>query len=286
MIIKRLLARMAAILLVSVGSQASAERYANPPSGVPEGVFTDLSTSQVQGKITNFCMDRGYPVVSDAGSATCELPMSKFGSAILSALIAPRYSTPLKNYVQFSIAEAGDTVRVQARGWLETQTAFGQLQRTPQVDDNFFNGAIGLLMAMGAELPVGTTFQTKPYLGLSGYSFVRTQIEGKTITVVSADKLTPGSPLQRAGVIDGDLLIKIDDKELSNEKTFDRVVSNLKIGTKSTLKIQRKLPPAYGIDGFISNSEDQKFEQKEIQFKVQIRKTITKIGEKYQYDIP
>jgi hypothetical protein len=212
--------------------------------------------------------------------------MSKFGSAILSALIAPRYSTPLKNYVQFSIAQAGDAVRVQARGWLETQTAFGQLQRTPQVDDNFFNGAIGLLLAMGAELPVGTTFQTKPYLGISSYSFVRTQIEGKTITVVSVDKINPGSPLQRAGLIQGDLLIKIDDKEVPNERTFDRVVSNLKIGANSTVKIQRKLPPSYGIDGFISNSEDQKFEQKEIQFKIQTRKTITKIGEQEMHDLP
>ncbi len=279
--LKRAFAGLISLAFTLTGP-ANAERVANTPSGVPEGIFTAATAESIRSEILNFCMDRGFPTTSDMTSVTCELPMSALGSAVLGALIAPKYSSPLRSNIQFTVNQSGQDVRVQARGWLETQTAFGQVQRTPSTDDDFFNGAVAILQSLGAEYPLGTSFPYKPYLGLDEYEYVK--LEGDTPTVL-VKALKKGSPLDVAGVQVGDFIETINGTTLKNEKTFNSALGKLNIGEVYDIKFWRKIVLKYGVDGFIGD-QSKYYDTHTVRFKAQARKPIFKLGETIHYETP
>src|SRR5207237_10483900 len=97
---------------------------------------------------------------------TCQVPFGGFKQALAGALLGNSYSTPPNVYAAFSMAQVGSNVRVQARAWMETQMAFGQV-RTMQYDDSKSKtGLMSFLTAAGAQLPNGTVFNT-PWIGIA-----------------------------------------------------------------------------------------------------------------------
>ncbi|MEO0830009.1 MAG: hypothetical protein AAFY03_06070 [Pseudomonadota bacterium] len=102
----------------------------NTPSGWPEAMFDTSDRSQVLDAIANGCADRGYMVTTQTSShVMCERTMDGLEGVFAQALIGNSYSTTPQMKVRFSTLPTGDQIRVQAQPWIETQMAFGQINR-------------------------------------------------------------------------------------------------------------------------------------------------------------
>lgn len=102
----------------------------NTPSGWPEAMFDTNDRSEVLDVIANGCADRGYMVTTQTSShVMCERTMDGLEGVFAQALIGNSYSTTPQMKVRFSTLPTGDQIRVQAQPWIETQMAFGQINR-------------------------------------------------------------------------------------------------------------------------------------------------------------
>jgi hypothetical protein len=66
-------------------------------------------------------------------------------------LIGNSYSTTPDQKVKFTIYQSGRNVKVSARQWIETQMAFGQMQRQELNSNNQFNDLQRMLYSIGGE---------------------------------------------------------------------------------------------------------------------------------------
>jgi len=140
----------AAALMLS--ACASVERIAVTPSGRPEVIFVDASAAEIVARISDACLDKGL-MVSDASdnAVTCGGALSGTGGALYTALMTPRYSTPPMAQVQFTVIALEARVRVAAQGWIESQTAFGRVDRR-ELNNNFdFNTIQQFLYDLGGQ---------------------------------------------------------------------------------------------------------------------------------------
>ena len=121
-----LFALLSATLLAACATGAPV----NPPSGWPEAIFDTNDRSTVLDTIANGCADRGYMVTTQTVThVMCERTMDNLEGIFAQALLGNSYSTTPQMKVRFSTFTTGDKVRVQAQPWIETQMAFGQINR-------------------------------------------------------------------------------------------------------------------------------------------------------------
>ena len=101
-------------------------------SGRPEVSFNDLSFVEVKSRLIDGCIRRGL-IINEQGSSSviCEKTMEVGQGAIMAQLVlGNQYSTTPVQKAQFTITRRGqDVVVVATRQWVETQMAFGQMQR-------------------------------------------------------------------------------------------------------------------------------------------------------------
>lgn len=113
-------------LIVIVSGCASHQRLATQ-SGGPEAVFLGCQIEDVKGKIANGCASNGLNIYDMSSNQVIAGKQLQGGEAVaMQFLVGNAYSTPPVRKVQFLIFQHGENVKVTAREWVETQTAYGQ----------------------------------------------------------------------------------------------------------------------------------------------------------------
>lgn len=236
----------AAAMVVATPALAD-EPYAVTPSGGTEAFYA-MGVTDASDMLANRCLDAGWQMVSSTDTVVvCEVPMS-FGSQLLSALVAPRYSTPPRQYIRFNLAGIEGNTRVQASSWQETQTAFGQNQRTDLASDNYHNTVMTFFEGTGGAFPQGTIFPNHAQGGFR-YEAVETPDKGLRLT-----ELTEGGAFDEAGLRVGDLVLRIAGERTKDytdildalhraakEPTYP--VEFLRAGSKQKLDVARTYRP-------------------------------------------
>jgi hypothetical protein len=242
----RKISLVAALLLSS--SAMAGKPAASTPSGLPEAVFTDTTLVDAEGKIASACMDKGWQItVQTTNQVTCQVPFGGFKQALAGALLGNSYSTPPNVFAAFSMAQVGPNVRVQARAWMETQMAFGQV-RTMQYDDSKSKtGLMSFLTTAGAQLPNGTVFNT-PWIGFTNRK--------DDTSAINVTHIFTGSPAQRSGLAIGDQITTINGKTFKTVADFANrlakisdaayTLSVMRAGQPMTLTVTRRTIPAVG----------------------------------------
>lgn len=125
------------------------------PSGRPEAEFVTRNPAVVSERLTTLCASRGYLVQQSSPSQVVCGGQMQGGDALLAQLaIGNSYSTTPEQYVRFAILPYGGKVRVQAYQWVETQMAFGQVNKVELNSGNQFNSIMRALASIGGT-PVG-----------------------------------------------------------------------------------------------------------------------------------
>jgi hypothetical protein len=197
------------------------------PSGRPEAMFVGKDATQTSGIIASACMDRTMSVVgSTPGQVTCEAKMNMGQSVLTQLAIGNSYSTPPRQFVQFSLAQIGSDTRVQASSWVETQMAFGQMQRMATDETaQQKNSLQGFLFYAGA-VPVRGTIETpRPRIGVFFYApeeaFGSMQKGGLYII-----KIEQGGPAETAGLEVCDRIVTANGNAASAEVVAEALLSS------------------------------------------------------------
>jgi hypothetical protein len=161
-----------AACVTSPTSQAD-EVLAVTPSGTAEALF-DKALPETVAALGPFCIDRGWSVTgTTSNKVTCEGPLSAGQSIMGQVLMGNSYSTPPRQYVQFTAGQVGRARRVQVKNWMELQMAFGQVRRTDFSGASHHNGALAMLAVAGGRAPPGTTFPNHVAMEFEGTSIAR-----------------------------------------------------------------------------------------------------------------
>ena len=135
---------------------AEQPRLTETPSGRPEVEFNTSSISNVSSRITNLCGQQGLLIQEvTAQSVTCGGEMQGGQAALASLAIGNSYSTTPRQLMRFTMYQSSGKVRVQAYQWIETQMAFGQINRLELNSNNQFNDTMRALQSIGGT-PVST----------------------------------------------------------------------------------------------------------------------------------
>lgn len=98
----------------------------------PVVAYFDTPPEETLSALAEGCINRGITVSEqDAHHVRCEQEMTGFGGFLHNLLLAPRYSTPSTSVVRFAVSKGRNGTVVQASAWIEVQTAFSQIRRTP-----------------------------------------------------------------------------------------------------------------------------------------------------------
>ena len=126
------------------------------PSGRPEVLFAGMEVNQASERLVGLCADKGILVQQvTPNQVTCGGTMTGGDAALAQMVIGNSYSTTPSQYVQFTMFPYQGGTRVQAQQWVETQMAFGQVNRAELNSGNQFNAILQGLMSVGAQ-PFGT----------------------------------------------------------------------------------------------------------------------------------
>lgn len=217
-----------------IPSLAHAARQVVTPSGQPDAMFRGAPLQDATSKVVNQCMNKGWAVASQStNQVVCEVPVGAMKAAFQQMLLGNSYSTTPRTFARFTVAQVGDSSRVQAAAWVETQMAFGQVRQQPYTDDETFNGLQGFLLEAGGELPPGSRI-TGVYIGFNG----EPQAEGKKI-VLPVTSVTAGSPGALAGLQVGDRVLKLNGQPFKNFEDFKKKLNKVGAGVRFPLEIER-----------------------------------------------
>lgn len=148
-------------LMALTGCVEQEDYMARTPSGRPEVAFATKSPAKVAEKITARCAAKGLLVrKTSPNEVICGGTMSG-GDAMLAQLaIGNSYSTQPEQYIRFTIFPVRGRVRVQTYQWIETQMAFGQVNKLELNSGKHFNDTLRSLIDMGGT-PVTATVRPK-----------------------------------------------------------------------------------------------------------------------------
>ena len=107
--------------------------------------------------IVRNCVSGGGSIEQNtADQLVCSKPMDgSFGSMMYRALATPNYSTNPDGKVRYSFVQAGDQLYITADMYLEYQTAFGQVNRTPITNGNVAAQGQAMLDRIKSEIESG-----------------------------------------------------------------------------------------------------------------------------------
>lgn len=241
---RMMIAAIAAATALCISQPADAlEKDAVTPSGRAEMVFAYTPVGDAVTAIGSKCMDRGWMITQQTNNqVVCEIPLGMWQSALTQMLIGNSYSSPPKSFVRVSFAQTGDHTRVQTQVWAETQMAFGQMQHHQYQDDGTYNNMLGFLAEAGAQLPVGTTFNSTAYLGVDGENATwqdgRRTRYGRRVTEV-----LPNTFGQAVGLQVGDVIGKVNNRTMNDEAGLGTLLGRQRVGANMTLTIIRDGQP-------------------------------------------
>tara|TARA_R110000787_G_scaffold47687_7_gene115370 strand:- start:5828 stop:6886 length:1059 start_codon:yes stop_codon:yes gene_type:complete len=233
----------AAVALCAAQPTAAREKEAVTPSGRAEMVFAYTLVGDAVTAIGSKCMDRGWMITQQTNNqVVCEIPLGMWQSALTQMMIGNSYSSPPKSFVRVSFAQTGDHTRAQTQVWAETQMAFGQMQHHQYQDDGTYNNMLGFLAEAGAQLPVGTTFNSTAYLGVDGENATwqdgRRNRYGRQVTEV-----LPNTFGESVGLRIGDIIGKVNNRTMNDEAGFGTLLGRQRVGANMTLTVIREGQP-------------------------------------------
>jgi hypothetical protein len=177
--------------------------YALTPSGATEAIF-DMPVTSTSDALVNGCVDAGQTVISSTSTVVvCEFYLNTTESILGALFLGNQYSTPPRSFVRFNAAELRGSTRVTANAWLETQMAFGQVQKQDLGSDHFHNEVMAFLSLAGGRFPPGTEFPNHAYIGLQ-WQRVDAPEKGLQVTEV-----VESGPAFEGGVQVGDVITRI-----------------------------------------------------------------------------
>jgi membrane-associated protease RseP (regulator of RpoE activity) len=241
---RMMIAAIAAAAALCAAEPANAlEKDAVTPSGRAEMVFAFTPIADAVTAVGSKCMDRGWMVTQQTNNqVVCEIPLGMWQSALTQLMIGNRYSSDPKSFVRVSLAQTGEHTRVQTQVWAETQMAFGQMQHHQYQDDGTYNNMLGFLAEAGAQLPVGTTFNSTAYLGVDGENTTwqdgRRTRYGRRVTEV-----LPNTFGQSVGIQVGDIIGKINNRTMNDEAGFGTLLGRQRVGASMTVTLIRDGQP-------------------------------------------
>ena len=104
------------------------------------------------GDLTLRTISQGLSIYeSGTNHVICGKVLSGKDAVIASLAIGNRYSTTPERRERFNIFQHSDDIKVTAQEWIETQMAFGQMQRQPLDSNNQKNSIQNFLYSLGAE---------------------------------------------------------------------------------------------------------------------------------------
>jgi hypothetical protein len=90
----------------------------------------DQSPAEVSAKLIEFCAKSGLAVSEvNPNMVACEGD-ADFGQMFAQMLFTPRYSSSPRQQIRFVIYQSEGKTKVRASGWVESQSAFGQVNKT------------------------------------------------------------------------------------------------------------------------------------------------------------
>jgi len=193
----------------------ASKNFAVTPSGKAEMNFSG-SADETSSALASKCMDASWSVVKSSGQeVVCEAPLTAGRSLMAHMLLGNSYSTTPRRFFRFNIAASGGVSRVQSSGWIETQMPFGQIQRVEFDGAEFHNSIMGFLGNAGGKPPVGTTFPNHVVMGVE----IDNVQNGKN-RALRVKKILPSLPAERAGILVGDLMVKIAGRDFKNDDEY------------------------------------------------------------------
>jgi hypothetical protein len=121
------------------------------PSGDPEAGFPNATSIEASGKLVSLCIANGLTVVSSQpNEVVCEVKIGAVKSFFAQLLLGNAYSTTPQALVRFTIAQVGANAIVQAKGWVETQMAFGQIRRMDLTNGHDLDNLFTFMIQAGA----------------------------------------------------------------------------------------------------------------------------------------
>lgn len=208
--------------------------FAVTPGGRGEAIF-DKPVDDTLSTLSNLCMNKGWSITTSTTSQlTCEIQLSMGQSIMGQLLMGNSYSTPPRQFVQFSIGEIGASSRVQVSQWVELQMAFGQVRRNEINTPAAINSEISFLLEAGARLPPGTRFPNHVVVGVDGTD---TPHEGKQGYRVN--KIAENSSAHRAGVQEGDVIYEIAGKRWKDFNGYLDATEKAAKATSYPIKLER-----------------------------------------------
>lgn len=153
----RILKAFSLLMVVSVSGCVDPQVASySTPSGRPEVVFSGSNLKTVSAKLAALCADRGILVKEVTETkVVCGGTMSGGDAALAQLVVGNSYSTTPERYVQFTLFPYQGGTRVQAQQWIESQMAFGQVNRQELNSGAQFNNILDALIGIGGN-PVGT----------------------------------------------------------------------------------------------------------------------------------
>lgn len=202
-------------LLLAPLTGIAGDFFAVTPSGSTEMAFAGTAP-EVAGKLASHCMDVRWKVISSAGNeVVCEAPLSTGQSIMGQLLLGNSYSTPPRRFFRFNIGQTAGASRVQASGWMETQMAFGQMQRVDFSGADFHNSVMGFMGGAGGSFPVGTTFPNHAVMGVDVQGIQQGRYGAMRITGVR-----PESAAARAGIQVEDVVTRVAGRRFKNDEEY------------------------------------------------------------------
>ena len=238
----KLAALVPAIVIISACATTPPETLQfGTPSGRPEAQFLTGDVNEAAGMVANGCMNAGMTVVSNnANQVVCEVSMTMTQQVITQFAIGNSYSSTPRQFIQFNLADVGETVRVQGTGWVETQMAFGQMRRMPmdqtiawrnQMQQALFNiGAV--------PLPGTVDASKKSKIGFLAASLSSAgEVGGSSAVFVSG--VYPGGPASEAGLKVCDRIDAVNGKGIVNMAGYTLEASRSGPGVPISVTVNR-----------------------------------------------
>lgn len=211
------------------------------PSGRPEAIFLTSESAEAANKIASGCMTAGMTVVSSSDyQVVCESNLSMTQQVLTQTLIGNSYSTTPSQFVQFNLADLGETVRVQANSWVQTQMAFGQIKKMPTDQSNKQkNDLQGALFGMGGVPVPGSVDATAvPRIGVQLLELSSTG-NSPGSGGVFIGTVNPGGPAEQAGLNSCDHILSISGTPIENIANYSAEVARLPEGSSLDLVVAR-----------------------------------------------
>lgn len=125
---------------------------ATTPSGRPEATFVNTTQQEVSSRLSALCMDSGSVVeISSPNQVLCSKTLEGGDAFLATLMVGNRYSTTPERKLRFNVVQMGRDVRVQAYHWIESQMAFGQIQRQELNGAGHFNNVQSALYGIGGR---------------------------------------------------------------------------------------------------------------------------------------